>query len=134
LGRSASQRAKHYLLLVAAGQVDDELLGARHADVERAAEVVDQLVFGGLVVLGHKSNAMADGLLRRANVDGLAIDQDAPGVEGVGAEYRSRHFRAAGSDQPGNPQDLATTHGPGESPQCSQRGQSHMRVAPAYPV
>ena len=43
-------------------------------------------------------------------VDRLAVDEDAAGVERIGAEDRARHLGAAGADQPGDAEDLAAAH------------------------
>ncbi len=39
--------------------------------------------------------------------DRLAVDQDAAGIEGIGAEDGARHLGAAGADQPGDAENLA---------------------------
>ncbi len=42
--------------------------------------------------------------------DRLAVDDDAAGIERIGAEDRARHLGAAGADQSGNAEDLAVAH------------------------
>ena len=39
--------------------------------------------------------------------DRLAVDEDAAGIERIGAEDRPRHLGAAGADQAGDAEDLA---------------------------
>ena len=63
-----------------------------------------------LAVLGHQADAVADGVPRRADRTSLAVDDDAAGIERIGAEDRARHLGAAGADQPGDAEDLAAAH------------------------
>src|SRR6202011_1560610 len=129
------------LLLVAAGKIGDQLLWARHADVELLAEFLDHGTLGGFVdehapaldplvsghteidahrerqeqrlllaVLRYQADPVADGVLRRTDMDLAAVDDDATGIERVRAEDRPRHLGAAGADQPGDAEDLAPAH------------------------
>jgi hypothetical protein len=46
---------------------------------------------------------VADGILRRADVDRLRRRQTSPGIERIGAEDGPRRFRPARADQPASP-------------------------------
>ena len=131
LGPERQPARQHDLLLVAAGKVDDELLRARHADVERACgiprparspsprrrrrpSVRDRSSDGHrqvhadgerqeqrllLAVLGHEADAVADRLLRRADVDRLAVDRGC-GRNRTGRRRRSRAPSRCGRRRP----------------------------------
>ena len=47
-------------------------------------------------------------------VDRLAVDEDAAGIERIGAEDGARRFGAAGADQPGKPKNLAAADREGD--------------------
>ena len=132
---------EHNLLLIAAGEIGDDLILTCHADIEHLAEFLDQRALRGVIhedapagdlfmrrhaeigahrereeqrlllaVFGNQADAVADGVLRGADVDLLAVDQDAAAVDAVRSEYRPRRLGASGADQPGEAQDLAATN------------------------
>ena len=54
---------------------------------------------------------MADGVARRADVDRLAVDENAPGIERIGAEDGARGFGPSRADKAGDAEDLAALDG-----------------------
>ena len=82
-----------------------ELAQARHDDVRRDIHAGRQSET--LPVLGEIADAKPHRVLRRADRRRLASDDDLPAIERIGAEDRSRHFRAAGPHQACETEDFA---------------------------
>ena len=139
-GSRASQRAKHHLLLVAAGELAHLLLDRgcadaeasrqrrhqpalrpaieeaqardllRHAQGDVVAHAAQQQQRFLLAVLGHQADAGQDGVGRRAQRKRPAEDADLAAAQPVHAEGGARELGPAGADQPAQPDDLAGAH------------------------
>ena len=98
----------------------------RHAEIGAHRERQEQRLL--LAVFRHQADAVADGVLRGADVD-LAgrRSRTRPLSNAVGAEYRAGRLGAAGADQPGDAQDLAAANF--ESDVVEHRGVLVLRIA-----
>ena len=135
--------AEHHLLLVASGQLTDDLFGAPGPYAEpldgvagffqnpggidekaahQPAEIGKRHVVGnGLrfdealraTVLGYVSDAEIARRFRAGDVDGLSLDQDLAGRRWRDAEDRQRGLGAARSDETGEAEDFSPSEGQG---------------------
>ena len=131
---------QHDLLLIAAGEIADELVRARHADVEKLAVLLDQRVLlcradedavemrscaaierlvadrereeQGLLlaVFRHEPDAVSDRIRGERDGDRLSLDRISARIERIGAEDGPRRLGPAGADEPGNAENLALAH------------------------
>ena len=140
LGVGAQPARQQHLLLVAAGQLADLLLGARGLDRQARDEPVDDRALARLVddagagesrqqrerdvlahrhvgndaldlaILGAEADAERDRVGRLAGRSGLAHQSNGAGVGRIGAENGARDFGPARSQQAGEPDDLSGAH------------------------
>ena len=132
---------EHDLLLVAAAQRGDDLLGPARLDAEaldesggHGAQALEPEQASGrhevqadhadvlrhrhaqnepllLAVVGHERQAPFDGGVRCRQRDGSAAHDDAAGGERQRSEEREPDFRVAGAGQAGKPDDLTRAQG-----------------------
>lgn len=137
LGLQAEPAGEEYLLLVAAGEFADLLLGARRLDPQPSHEDVDDAVLFaagdhteageprhggqhdvlahgeaghdafGLAVLGQQADPGTDGTGRAGAAQFPSADRDVTGIQAEHSGEGLRRLAAAGAEQPAEPEHFA---------------------------